>query len=135
MRNMQVDWMGRRSSIRCETLHPMEEPKFRLLIALLRITGKPKAGRHSLFWHNINRGGQVHGSFFMWPNHQVLVATAITRENCGFSPIQIPAIFDSNHRVRAGAYVEKSKTAIEIGLVAAEEIVIRFRILRDQHYH
>src|SRR4030088_1095328 len=94
-----------------------------------------RAGGDSLFRHNLNRGGQVYGSLLMCPNHQGPTATAVAREDCGLRPVEIPTIFDSNHRIRAGAYVGEGKTAIEIGLVPAEKIVIRFRIFRDQDNH
>src|SRR5258706_16405580 len=86
-----------------------------------------REGVRSLFLHNIDRSRQVHDCLFTCANRQILTAAPIASEDCGFSPIQIPTIFDSNDRVRAWTYVKEGETAIEIGLFATEEIVIAFR--------
>ena len=60
---------------------------------------------------------------------------AIVRKDSGLRPIQIPAVFNRDDRIRAGTHVEEAETAIQIGLVPAKPIVIRFRIFGDQNDH
>ena len=59
----------------------------------------------------------------------------IAGQDSGLEPREAPGVFDSNDSVGARDYVWEREAAIEVTLIAAEQVTMRVGIGRDKSNH
>ena len=68
-------------------------------------------------------------------DHYLLPVRGITREDSGLRPVEVPAVFNRDHRIRARNHLMKDEGAVEIALIAAKEVAVCIRVFGDQNDH